>query len=99
MIRLPPCSASESTIARPPLTSRTVPLNDDLLLEHAHAAKLHREPLEPLRAAEGLGVGASHLGHRPQPVQDAAGEAHLLGELLVDVDRVEVTRGAGVADA
>ena len=46
----------------------------------------------------GLGVGASHLGHGPEPVQDPPGEADLLRELLVDVNRVEVARGAGVAD-
>ena len=47
--------------------------------------------------AAGVRLGARDLGHRPQPVQDPPGQADRLGELLVDVDRVEVARGAGVA--
>ena len=69
----------------------------DLLLGHAHAAKLDREALEMLGAAGRLGLRARDLGHRPEAVQDAPGQADGARELLVDVDRVEVARGAGVA--
>ena len=72
--------------------------HDDFLLGEAHAPELHRQALELVGPARGLRLGARHLGHRPQPVQDAAGQADLLGELLVDVDRVEVSRRARVAD-
>jgi hypothetical protein len=72
--------------------------HDDLLLEHAHPAELDAQPAQRVRAAGGLGLGARDLGHRPQPVQDPSGQADLLGELLVDVDRVEVPGGARVAD-
>ena len=44
-------------------------------------------------------VCARDLGHRPQPVQDPSGQADLLGERLVDVDRAEVAGGAGVPDS
>src|SRR5438874_2212025 len=51
-----------------------VPGDDDLLLHHAHPAELHAEALERLGAAGGLRVGAGHLRHRPQPVQDPPGQ-------------------------
>src|SRR5680860_139631 len=70
----------------------------DLLLGHAHAAELHGEALEGARIAAGRAhVGARHLGHAIEAVKDVARQAHLLGELVVDVDRVEVARGARVA--
>ncbi len=69
----------------------------DLLPRHAHPAKLHGQPLEVLGSTGRVGVGTRHLGHRPQPVQDATGQPDSLGELLVDVDRVEVARGTRVA--
>ena len=50
-----------------------------------------------LGASRSLGLRASHLGHRPQAVQDPPGQTNRFGELLVDVDRVEVAGGAGVA--
>src|SRR5205807_5331154 len=70
----------------------------DFLSHAAHPPELHREALELLWPASGLGVRARHLRHRPQAVEDPAGEAYLLGERLVDVDRVEVARRACVAD-
>ena len=70
----------------------------DLLLGEAHPAELHGEPPERARvAAGGRHVGARHLGHHVEAVQDVARQAHLLGELGVDVDRVEVSGGARVA--
>src|SRR5207244_4187991 len=63
-----------------------------------HPAKLDPQAPELLRAARRLGLGARDLSHRVQAVQDAAREADLPGEVLVDVDRVEVAGRAGVAD-
>ena len=72
--------------------------DDDLLLGHAHAAELDREPLQrPRVTARGLGVGTRHLGHRVEAVEDVARQADRLGELGVDVDRVEVAGRARVA--
>src|SRR5512144_98661 len=69
-----------------------------LLLGEAHAAELDREALERARVAAGeLGVAAGDLGHHPEAMQDVAGQADPLGELRVDVDRVEVPGRAGVA--
>src|SRR4051794_13424039 len=72
--------------------------HDDLLLGHPHAAELHAEALEPVGTATALGLRPRDLGHGVEAVQDLAGQADLLGELLVDVDRVEVARRARVAD-
>src|SRR3954451_519737 len=70
----------------------------DLLLGEAHPAKLHGQPLERAGVAAGGGrVGPGHLSHRVEAVEDVAGQARLLGELGIDVDRVEVARRAGVA--
>src|SRR3954453_14422225 len=65
----------------------------DLLLGEAHAAELDLEALELPRLADRAG----DLGHRPEAMEDAAGEPDRLGELLVDVDRVEVAGRARVA--
>src|SRR6185436_5103789 len=63
----------------------------------AHAAELNREPLQAARVAPGrVGAGARDLGHRPEAVQDRRREPDLLGELAVDVDRVEVAGRARV---
>ena len=97
MMRWPDCSASESTIAVPSPASRTVPVDDDLLAHPAHPAELDAERLELVGTAGGVGVGPRHLRHRPQPVQDPPRKPDALGELLVDVDRVEVARRARVA--
>ena len=48
-----------------------------------------------LWSARRFGVSAGNLGHRPQPVQDPPRQPDALRELLVDVDRIEVARGAG----
>ena len=96
MIWLPPCSATVST------TTVLAGLlhgarHGDLLLGHAHAAELDGEALQRARVAAGGGhVGARHLRHPVEAVEDVARQADLLGELVVDVDRVEVARGAGV---
>ena len=71
--------------------------HDDLLLGHAHAAELHRQPLQVRGPARRLGLRARDLRHRPQPVQDPPRQPDRARELLVDVDRVEVARGARVA--
>src|SRR5215210_6139136 len=72
--------------------------NRDLLLGEPHPAELDGQPPQAPRIATG-GVDArpGHLGHRPQAVEDVRGQAHLLRELGVDVDRVEVARRARVA--
>src|SRR5215213_5397128 len=72
--------------------------DDDLLLRQAHSAELNGQPAQRARvAAAGLGAGASDLRHRVEAVQDVRREPHLLGELRVEVDRVEVARRARVA--
>ena len=85
---------------RPPALDRGDAAGDrDLLLEHPQAAELDRLSRSSFDgAAERLGVGARHLGHRPQPVKDAPWQAHLARELLVDVDRVEVPGSTRVTD-
>src|SRR4051794_21455475 len=70
----------------------------DLVLGQAHAAELDAQPPQRRRVAGRLGLGARDLRHRPQPVEDPPGQADLPGELLVDVDRVEVAGRARVAD-
>ena len=50
-----------------------------------------------LGAARRLGLRARYLSHRPQPVQDPARKADGFGELLIDVDRVEVAGGTRIA--
>ena len=97
MIRLPFCVASEST------SRRAVDLSDGSgttisFSSIADAAELDLEALEPVGTAELLRVRPCDLRHRVQAVQDPAGQPDLPGELLVDVDRVEVARCAGVAD-
>src|SRR5436190_356610 len=57
-----------------------------LLLGEAHAAELDAQARERLRPARGLGLGARHLGHHPQPVEDLARQTDGLRELLIDVD-------------
>src|SRR5215217_7543441 len=69
----------------------------DLRLRQPHAAELDLEALQRQRVAGRLGLGARHLRHRPQAVQDPAGQPHGSRELVVQVDRVEVARRAGVA--
>src|SRR5487761_971256 len=64
--------------------------NDDLLLGDAHAAELDGQPLQRGGAAGGLGLRARNLRHGPETVQDPPGKTNRFGELLVDVDRVEV---------
>ena len=98
MIWLPPCSAIVSTTTFPSRSSLTVPLTVISCSREAHAAELDREALESARvAAHGRGVGPRHLGHRVEAVQDHAGQADALGELLVDVDRVGIAGGVLVA--
>src|SRR5919107_2049259 len=70
----------------------------DLALGEGDTAELDLEPLERVRPAGGLGQRAGDLRHRPQAMEDLAGEADLLGEVVVDVDGVEVARRARVAD-
>ena len=95
MIWLPPCSATVSTTTRAVVGLLDGAGDRHLLLGEAHAAELDREALQRARVAAGdRGVGARDLGHRPEAVQDAAGQADRLGELGVDVDRVEVAGGA-----
>src|SRR5437764_2025438 len=48
--------------------------------------------------AEPVGDDAGGDGHGEHAVRDDVGKADFLGERLVPVDRVEVERGAGVAD-
>src|SRR5437763_13428512 len=43
-----------------------------------------------------VGMGAGYLGHRPQAVKNPPGQPDRPGELLVDVDGVEVARCPGV---
>src|SRR4051812_21806955 len=70
----------------------------DLLLREAHTAELNRETSHSPRIATGDGLyGARHLRHAVKPVKDVRRQADRRRELLVDVDRVEVARGAGVA--
>jgi hypothetical protein len=61
------------------------------VLGDAHRAELDRQRGERLGASERLGVGTGDLGHRPQAVQDPARQTDRAGELVVDVDRVEVS--------
>src|SRR5947209_4069663 len=68
-----------------------------LLTQLSDPAELNRQSAELLRSSGRVGMRPCHLGHRPQPVEDAAGQPHLLGEPLVDVDGIEVARGSGVA--
>src|SRR3954447_13378376 len=70
----------------------------DLALGQPDAAELDGQALERIRAAAGLGLGPRDLRHRPQAVQDLARQPDLLGEVVVDVDRVEVAGRARVAD-
>src|SRR4029079_1075697 len=73
------------------------PRHGELLLREAHAAELNGEPLQAARVApRRVGAGARDLGHRPEAVQDRRREPDLLGELAVDVDRVEVAGRARV---
>src|SRR5271165_6805313 len=44
-----------------------------------------------------LCLGPRNLRHRPQPVQDTPRQAYRARELLVDVDRIEVSRRARIA--
>src|SRR5215218_7719174 len=70
----------------------------DLLLGEAHPPKLDGQPLESARVAAGrVHVRPGDLGHRVEAVQDVARQADLLGELGVDVDRIEIARCPGVA--
>ena len=72
--------------------------HDDLLAELPHPTELNRQRLQLLRPAGGVGVRPRDLRHHPQPVQDPARKADAACELFVDVDRVEVSGGAGVPD-
>ena len=78
MIWLPACSACDVDATRPSPTRVDGAGDDDLLADHAHPAELDAEPLEMLGAAGRLGVRPRDLGHRPQAVQDPAGEPDLL---------------------
>src|SRR5215211_7466462 len=70
----------------------------DLLLRHAHPAELDRQAPQRARVtAGGLRAGARDLRHRVEAVQDVRRQADLLGELAIDVDRVEVPGRARVA--
>src|SRR3954454_24442465 len=70
----------------------------DLLLRQAHPAELDGQSLERARvAARRAGHRTRDLRHRVEPVQDVRRQPDLLGELTVDVDRVEVARRARVA--
>src|SRR4029079_548255 len=80
------------------LDGRDAPGHGDLGLWDAHAAERHAEALERVRAARGLGLRPGDLRHRPQAVEDLPREPDLVGEVVVDVDRVEVARRARVAD-
>src|SRR5436853_746796 len=72
--------------------------DNDLLLGDAHPTHLHREALQRPRVAVGEGrVGFRHQPHRVEAVEDVPRQPDGFRELVVDVDRVEVTRGAGVA--
>src|SRR3954447_16102065 len=75
-----------------------LPGHRDLALEHPHPAERDAQALERVRAAGRLGLRAGDLGHRPEAVEDLARQPDLLGEVVVDVDRVEVARRTGVAD-
>ena len=96
--RRPDCSAWESTVATPSCTERTVPLTTI----SSPSKPIPRNCTDSRFRCSGPPAASvwarASQGHRPEPVQDAARQPHPLGELLVDVDRVEVTRGAGVAD-
>ena len=98
MIWFSPWVAIVSVTIRPFSASLTVAVTTISCSGKAHSAELDRKPLQRARVARGhRGVGPRDLGHRPEPVEDAAGQADLLCELLVDVDRVHVARCLGVA--
>ena len=99
MIRLSPCAASVSTDDPVAVDRLDGAGDDDLLLRQPHPAELDREPLQRPRIAAGerCGVGSGDEAHRVEAVEDVARQADRLRELVVDVDRVEVARGARVA--
>src|SRR5215211_4457948 len=74
------------------------PTHHYLRLGEAHAAELDREPPQRRRvAARGQGARPGHQRHRVEPVEDVRRQADLPRELGVNMDRVEVARGARVA--
>src|ERR1039457_1812406 len=86
--------ADDQPLPRPLLDDRA---DHDLVLGECDAAKLDREPLEMLGTSERLGLGARQQGHRVEAVKDPPGKPNRLGELIVEMDRIEVAGGAGVA--
>src|SRR5918992_1261921 len=74
------------------------PGHHHLLLREAHTTELHRKPPQrPWVAAGRVDACPRDLGHRVEPVQDVLREADLLGELRVDMDGIEVSRGARIS--
>ena len=99
MIAVPSCTASASTTAMPSSTDATRPVTTISCSGSPMPRNWTLEALERRRAAAGrLRRGAGDERHRVEAVQDPTRQADRLGELLVDVDRVVVPRGARVAD-
>jgi hypothetical protein len=87
------------TISRSPVAgSLTVELITISCSGTAIAAELDRQPLEMLGPAQRLGLRAREQRHRVEAVEDPPGQPDRPRELVVEMDRVEVAGGAGVAD-